>query len=126
MPFTERIQAASGVAGAKEDKEAKDDVLIVGTGRAIEKVVEIAAWLQRKGDLRVSLRTSSVGTVDDLVPVESGERDDGDAGGNDGQENEDEAASQLGKGELGRDAIASEPSARVRWMSCLEVGVRMK
>jgi len=45
----------------------------MGTGRAIEKTLHVAAWFDKQRDCRVSLRTRTVGTVDDLVlPDEEG------------------------------------------------------
>jgi ribonuclease P/MRP protein subunit POP7 len=103
---------------AAEGREGKDDVVLLGTGRAIEKTLQVAAWLQRRGDLRVSLRTGSVGTVDDLVPVERRKAEDGDGDGMGAEEDADLRDAASDGGEL--------PSARVRWLSCMEVGVRMR
>lgn len=55
-----------------EEKKGDEEVVVKGTGRAIERVLEIGLFLMGEDDLRVQLRTGSVGAVDDLV-VEDGE-----------------------------------------------------
>jgi ribonuclease P/MRP protein subunit POP7 len=66
-----------------------------GTGRAIEKVLRLGLYWQGQEDVLVSIRTGSVGAVDDVVGVESGEE-------------------------------AGFEESRVRWVSSLEVGVRLR
>lgn len=117
LPLSARI-AALGVGGGATDRsggrdagkegaerDGDDEVLVVGTGRAIEKTLNVAAWLDRRKELKVSLRTRSVGAVDDVVPVVG---EEGDAQGGDGED------------------LVAEDMTRVRWVSCLEVGVRMR
>jgi ribonuclease P/MRP protein subunit POP7 len=66
-----------------------------GTGRAIEKVLRLGLYWQGQEDVLVSIRTGSVGAVDDVVGVESGEE-------------------------------AGFEESRVRRVSSLEVGVRLR
>ncbi|KAI1486838.1 Rpp20 subunit of nuclear RNase MRP and P-domain-containing protein [Biscogniauxia mediterranea] len=47
--------------------EDAGEVLVLGTGRAIQKVTEVALFFQNQPDCVVQLRTGSVGTVDDIV-----------------------------------------------------------
>ncbi len=44
-----------------------EEVLIKGTGKAIEKVVRMAAWWKEQSDVVVVIRTGSVGAVDDVL-----------------------------------------------------------
>lgn len=83
-----------------------DEVVVLGTGRAIEKTLNVAAWFDRQKDCRVSLRTRTIGAVDDVVV---GRAEDA------GDEEEDGD----GEGEEG-------DHARVRMVSCLEVVVRLR
>ncbi|CAL3968309.1 unnamed protein product [Diplocarpon coronariae] len=74
----------------------REEVLIKGTGKAIEKVLRMAAWWMSQNDVMVVVRTGSVGTVDDIVAREVGEEDE------------------------------EEEISRVRRVSCLEVGISLK
>ncbi|KAI1080608.1 Rpp20 subunit of nuclear RNase MRP and P-domain-containing protein [Whalleya microplaca] len=47
--------------------EDAGEVIVLGTGRAIQKVTEVALFFQKQRDCIVQLRTGSVGTVDDVV-----------------------------------------------------------
>ncbi|KAI2604838.1 Rpp20 subunit of nuclear RNase MRP and P-domain-containing protein [Hypoxylon fragiforme] len=42
-------------------------VVILGTGRAIPKVVEVALFFQKQTDCIVQLKTASVGAIDDVI-----------------------------------------------------------
>ncbi len=98
LPLAARI-AALQVQGSAAQREAADgeraehEVLFIGTGRAIEKTLNIAVWFSKQRDYRVSVRTRTVAVVDDVV------LDDDDDG---------------------------EADSRVRRMSALEVGVRLR
>lgn len=78
-----------------QGREGDDDVVLVGTGKAIAKTVQVGAFLTRDTELVIVPRTRTLRTVDDLVAVENA------------------------------DGVA-EDGARVRNVSCLEVGVRWK
>jgi ribonuclease P/MRP protein subunit POP7 len=47
--------------------EDTGEIVVVGTGRALEKVTEIALFFQKQLDCIVQLRTGSVAAVDDIV-----------------------------------------------------------
>lgn len=47
--------------------ENSGQVLVIGTGRAIQKVTEVALFFQKQPDCIVQLRTGSVAVVDDVV-----------------------------------------------------------
>lgn len=112
LPLTARIAAldTTGGGGNKEGggnglgpvEDALDDVVLVATGRAIQKAVEVGCFFTRERDLMVLLRTRTVRGVDDVVRAE--EED----GGEDGSAEEEESG------------------ARVRAVSCVEVGVRWR
>ncbi|KAH8908136.1 hypothetical protein BR93DRAFT_967980 [Coniochaeta sp. PMI_546] len=129
LPLTARVAALStsgrGATGRNKnntdggqdgsDENTEGEVIVLGTGKAIEKTLNVAAWFQRQNDCRVSLRTRSVAAVDDVVLGHAknvngdwdadADPDDADAE----QEGDDEA----------------EEHSRVRMVSCLEVAVRL-
>ncbi|PBP16535.1 hypothetical protein BUE80_DR012702 [Diplocarpon rosae] len=91
----------AGVSGKFESNgevvnARQEEVLIKGTGKAIEKVVRMAAWWMSQTDVVVVVRTGSVGAVDDIVSREAGGADE------------------------------EEQGSRVRRVSCLEVGIHLK
>ncbi|KAI1112112.1 Rpp20 subunit of nuclear RNase MRP and P-domain-containing protein [Nemania sp. NC0429] len=47
--------------------ENSGEVLVIGTGRAIQKVTEVALFFQKQPDCIVQLRTGSVAVVDDVI-----------------------------------------------------------
>lgn len=132
LPLTARVAALStsgrvatgrnninndnGQAGSHEGSDG--EVVVLGTGRAIEKTLNVAAWFQRQNDCHVSLRTRTVAAVDDIVLGHAKDADadwdaDADADPNEtygDQERDDEA----------------EDHSRVRMVSCLEVAVRLR
>jgi len=69
-------------------------VLLKATGRAIEKLLGIVVWMENEGEFECSIRTGSVGAIDDVVD--------------------------------GGEVEGGEVESRVRRVSCLEVGVRLK
>lgn len=73
------------------------EVVVIGTGKAIEKVVNVAAFFQQQGDVDVKLTTGSLGAVDAIMPEE-----------------EEENGLGLALGE------------RERMVSCLEVTIKLK
>lgn len=68
----QRVEALKRGAGAGGDGAA---VTVMGTGRAVEKTLAVAAWFEDKGEWVVEVRTGTVGAVDDVV-VEEGEGED--------------------------------------------------
>ena len=59
---------ASGVVA-----DALDDVVLVATGRAIERAVDVGGFFTREKDLVVLVRTRTVRAVDDVVAVDEEE-----------------------------------------------------
>ncbi|KAI0848520.1 Rpp20 subunit of nuclear RNase MRP and P-domain-containing protein [Daldinia vernicosa] len=60
-------QSASKNSGSGIGLEDAGEVVVLGTGRAIQKVVEVAMFFQKQQDCIVQLKTGSVGAVDDVV-----------------------------------------------------------
>lgn len=92
------------MASRKGKKDgAQEEVILKGTGKAIQKVLALAAWFQDEAQnqlgVKVVLRTSSVGAIDDVVHMD---RDD--------------------KVEQ-KEENADGDETRIRRVSCLEVGI---
>jgi ribonuclease P/MRP protein subunit POP7 len=130
LPLTARVAALSTSGGAAtgrnknnndsgpdgSSESSEGEVVVLGTGRAIEKTLNVAAWFQKQNDCRVSLRTRSVAAVDDVV-LGNAKNADGDW---DADVDPDDAdAEQEGDDE-------AEDHSRVRMVSCLEVAVRLR
>ncbi|KAI0021324.1 Rpp20 subunit of nuclear RNase MRP and P-domain-containing protein [Xylariomycetidae sp. FL0641] len=80
------------------------EVLVCGTGRAIQVVLQVASFFQKQNDCVVQLRTGSIGAIDDVVA-------------NEGEEKEEEEE---------EDPWASGADQRVRMMSSLEASIKLK
>ncbi|KAK3904007.1 Rpp20 subunit of nuclear RNase MRP and P-domain-containing protein, partial [Staphylotrichum tortipilum] len=86
-PLAARIAAvrdstAAAAAGTGERGvvcDAQDDVVLVATGRAIQKAVEVGGFFTRERDLVVAVRTRTVKAVDDVVAVDEEEAEGEDA-----------------------------------------------
>ncbi|KAK6821387.1 hypothetical protein PG995_002975 [Apiospora arundinis] len=73
-----RVQALQHTAGSGIGLEDSREVIVLGTGRAIEKVLSVAAFFQGQKDCEVKLRTTSVPAVDEVLAggENSGEREE--------------------------------------------------
>lgn len=72
-----RAAAAATSKNATDDSEGNEyAVTIMGTGRAVEKVLGLAGWFEQEGDCVVEVRTGTVGTVDDVLAAEDEEEED--------------------------------------------------
>lgn len=103
LPLTVRIAAM----GVREERsrdsppswpisDALDDVVLVATGKAIPKALEVGAFFRRTNkELLVLFRTRTIRSIDDIVMDEDGDADE-------------------------------EDHVRVRHMSCIEVGIRWR
>lgn len=99
--------------------------MLKGTGKAIERVLGLAIFLQREEDLRVWVRTGTVGVVDDVVVRERrvGGGGKGRGGEKGGKEHEEEGGERGGKEkEEGQDV----PESWVRKASMVEVVVTLR
>lgn len=95
LPLVARVAALNSPSSDKGE-----EVLVRGTGRAMAKTLEIAAWFTHQADCKTTLRTMTLETVDDVVV------------------DEDEAEEEGG--------FAAEEESRVRMVNCLEVGVSLR
>lgn len=93
-------QIQNGIAGAGKGKRKsprEEEVLLKATGKAIEKLLGLVLYFQEQEDVKVSVRTGSVGAVDDIVS----------------------------KGE-GGEGEGEEEGSQVRRTSSLEVGISLR
>lgn len=64
-----------GVKDARRrGKGGGEEVIIKGTGKAIEKVLTLGLWFQNLEGVEIRVRTGSVGAVDDVVGGEEGDQ----------------------------------------------------
>ncbi|KAL8675213.1 MAG: hypothetical protein Q9168_000333 [Polycauliona sp. 1 TL-2023] len=129
---TLRVLEGHSQASGKEPEE----VILKATNRAIEKALGLGIFFQGQGDVRVRLRTGSVGAVDDIVVEEQKPREKKNgitgkttenlekAGADDctGEVNEglEEETETVGTG----DAVI--PETQIRKVSVLEIGISLK
>lgn len=87
------LEGVAGKGDGKGKEGGGEEVVLKATGKAVERLLGVAAWFMGEGGGEayiVRVRTGSVGAVDDVVSPEG------------------------------------EEGSRVRRVSCLEVGVRLK
>lgn len=125
----EEVSQASG----KEPEE----VILKATNRAIEKALGLGVFFQGQGDVRVRLRTGSVGAVDDIVVDENKTQRKQKKGKSKMQKGQVEKAGTDGNAEEGNDDVNEEmrdteaddvdlPETRIRKLSVLEIGISLK
>ena len=93
-------QIESGMTGPGKGKgkaPREEEVLLKATGKAIEKLLGLVVYFQEQDDVKIVVRTGSVGAVDDIVV----------------------------KGE-GSDGVGEEDRSQVRRTSALEVGISLR
>ncbi|RNJ59968.1 hypothetical protein D7B24_000685 [Verticillium nonalfalfae] len=70
-PSTKKLSLAQRVNLLNRDTstvgESNCEVLVLGTGKAIEKTLSVASWFEQQPDCQVQVRTRTVATVDDVV-----------------------------------------------------------
>lgn len=87
----------------KEGEEAREEVLVKATGKAIQKALGVGVWFMKKEGFGVRVKTGSVGAIDDVeVPEEEGQ----DVGMKDGEVEE-----------------VVVPETRLRYASTVEIAV---
>ena len=69
----EKARSSDNGEGNGKEKGKGEEVVLKATGKAIEKLLRVAVYLQAQEDVEVRVRTASVGAVDDVVDKEGGE-----------------------------------------------------
>ena len=126
----DEIEAIARVAEDKHKSgDANEEVLIKGTGKAIQRVMELGVWFQqRTGEYTVRIRTGSVATVDDVTRTSESKT------GHDTEQDAMDVDESAGPSKEGDDEgmVASRESdgevseTRLRYMSVLEVAVGLR
>ncbi|KAL8823678.1 MAG: hypothetical protein Q9191_005649 [Dirinaria sp. TL-2023a] len=73
---TQNLEGSVAGAVAAGGGPRAEEVLLKGTNRAIEKVLQLALFFQGQGDVKVRIGTGSVGAVDDIEVEEDGADDE--------------------------------------------------
>ena len=97
-------QKLKALAAKKGDRTEPEAVILKGTNKAILKVCDLALFFQNQDDVKVRIKTGSVGTVDDFVEKEDVEEE---------ARTVDEDEEEM-------------PESRVRWLSVVEAHVSLK
>lgn len=98
LTLAARIAALNSSSSAED--AVRHEVLIRGTGRAMAKTLNIAAYFQDQLDTRINVKTMTLEAVDDVVVDDDGAEDEG--------------------------GFAAEEETRVRMVNCLEVAVSLR
>lgn len=122
----ETEEVAARLAESKGgEAEAREVVLVKGTGRAVAKALEVGLWFQQRDEYGIQIRTGSVGAVDDIV-----EKDGiGEETGGHGDDNMELDASLLAdeEGETQDDDQEQDeiPETRIRYTSVVEIDISL-
>lgn len=109
-----------------------EKVTIKGTGKAVQRVMELGLWFQQREEYEVQLRTGTVGAIDDVEVGEEAaeehaeeEKEGGDAMDVDTTERP-AAEEQKGDKKEGKAEDLATSGARIRYLSVLEVAVSLR
>ncbi|KAF1824657.1 uncharacterized protein K489DRAFT_369509 [Dissoconium aciculare CBS 342.82] len=116
---------------------AGEEVVLMGSGRAIEKTLELGVWFLRRGEeFMVRMETGTTRSIDDVrvEKVEATEDDGGgggggeDGGGGDGMDIDVETSVRTAAGgsDTGQSTTVSEEFSRIRQLSVLRVFVSLR
>jgi ribonuclease P/MRP protein subunit POP7 len=78
-PSTKRLSLAARIAAIQSEPStggSDAEVVVMGTGKAIKKTLDVASWFSNQQDCDVQIRTRTVATVDDIVLEEGGHFED--------------------------------------------------
>lgn len=84
----EILETAENVERMKKRKMGKDsavgmeEVMLKGTGKAVQKCLELGLWFQQREEYSVRLETKSVAAIDDIEVDEDGGLEIGEGDGN--------------------------------------------
>ena len=90
--------------GNGRSNHKKEEVLLKGTGKAVENVLALGLFFMRQDDVKVRVGTGTVSVVDDIVETEQAEG---------AQVAEQESESEV-------------PETQIRKTSMIEVGISLK
>ncbi|KAL5628051.1 hypothetical protein BROUX41_002799 [Berkeleyomyces rouxiae] len=65
MGLSAKISALKQAGGTQGDGKT---VVVMGTGKAIEKTLSVASWFSQENDCVVNVKTKTITTIDDVVP----------------------------------------------------------
>lgn len=133
--------------GGNDGGGGGEEVVLKGTGKAIQKVLELGLWFQQREEYTVRLRTGSVGAIDDIVVgeddvqvesatdavagAEGGEGDAMDVEAQEARTDNDENGAQKPNGRRKKNRSKAQPEeplpeTRIRYASVLEVAVSLR
>ena len=125
-------QVAAALAEEKlrgiHDPVVMNEVVMKGTGKAIEKTLGLALWFQHRDEYNIAVTTGTVGAIDDIVSKGSKPKND--------EEELDEQPDKMDVDheETGDRAVAVKegaseedvvPESRVRYTSVLQVAISL-
>ncbi|KAL9021370.1 MAG: hypothetical protein Q9180_008610 [Flavoplaca navasiana] len=142
-----QVELGDGRKGEKtlrsleEDSQASgkepEEVILKATNRAIEKALGLGVFFQGQGDVRVRLRTGSVGAVDDIVVDENKTQRKQTKGKSKKEKGQGHMADADGNAEEHYDDVNEKmknieaddvdlPETQIRKLSVLEIGISLK
>ncbi|KAL8647992.1 MAG: hypothetical protein Q9226_006197 [Calogaya cf. arnoldii] len=131
-------EALRAIGEAKQASEKEpEEVILKATNRAIEKALGLGVFFQGQGDVRVRLRTGSVGAVDDIIVEEKRTTGKGKKTSAGKKKGEGEAAAASENPQGGNDELNEEmenaatddvalPETQIRKVSVLEIGISLR
>lgn len=132
----EILNIAKQLENAKSNVEEREQVVLKGTGKAISKVMELGLWFQQRDEYRTTLRTGTVGAVDDVHYQQDDKEADVDANGSESAQKEAEDSvkastrptSRVVKREerVNEDGKTEVEETRIRQLSVLELRVSLR
>ncbi|KKA27638.1 hypothetical protein TD95_001719 [Thielaviopsis punctulata] len=69
MGFSDKIDALKQAGGTKGDGKK---VVVMGTGKAIERTLSVASWFSQQSEYEVEIKTKTITTIDDVVAASDG------------------------------------------------------
>ena len=98
-----KLSDKANIQALSKREKLPEEVFLRATGKAIENALGLALYFQGQDDVKVRLRTGSVGAVDDIV------------------QNEEESTDIIGGGDQ-----EELPESQVRKASTLEVAISLR
>ncbi|KAL8875200.1 MAG: hypothetical protein Q9198_006405 [Flavoplaca austrocitrina] len=122
---------------SQASEKQPEEVILKATNRAIEKALGLGVFFQGQGDVRVRLRTGSVGAVDDIVVDENKTQRKQTKGKSEKEKGQGDMADADGNAEEHHDDVNDKtenieaddvdlPESQIRKLSVLEIGISLK